>query len=361
MSCLDGGKRLLLGAVLLTLCGTLLHIWNVTTQVEVPFASWRMTAKVQKQQHWPILGRESLLASIPYLNVDDLGRERALLHVLMTLMSYPMEVDIILVSNTGVKAAEGLVWRQALRPQPFCNKTFQHGFCLCWEALHALREAALTGDVEMSGPGVADTARTDKIGASQSKQLAYDYYVYMEADLLLPAASFYFFARHADTLFHRGYKLKAHRREPGGPSGARMADMRPHLFNCEYSTLFDESANASYLDQRDRVYITSVGDDYCLYASSLLLSRRMFQRFLTLREWDWDHRPNQEPWAITEAIDPSLQRSWVPVTHERMQALHLMPLHNDGLQHLSFTHAEVDQLILGTFWKQVFVSQCFSP
>ena len=248
MSCLDGGKRLLLGAVLLTLCGTLLHIWNVTTQVEVPFASWRMTAKVQKQQHWPILGRESVLASIPYLKVDDLGRERALLHVLMTLMSYPMEVDIILVSNTGVKAAEGLVWRQALRPQPFCNKTFQHGFCLCWEALHALREAALTGDVEMSGPGVADTARTDKIGASQSKQLAYDYYVYMEADLLLPAASFYFFARHADTLFHRGYKLKAHRREPGGPSGARMADMRPHLFNCEYSTLFDESANASYLD-----------------------------------------------------------------------------------------------------------------
>ena len=180
--------------------------------------------------------------------MDDLGRERALLHVLMTLMSYPMEVDIILVSNTGVKAAEGLVWRQALRPQPFCNKTFQHGFCLCWEALHALREAALTGDVEMSGPGVADTARTDKIGASQSKQLAYDYYVYMEADLLLPAASFYFFARYADTLFHRGYKLKAHRREPGGPSGARMADMRPHLFNCEYSTLFDESANASYLD-----------------------------------------------------------------------------------------------------------------
>eukprot|EP00913_Durusdinium_trenchii_P020975 g19709.t2 len=32
----------------------------------------------------------------------------------------------------------------------------------------------------------------------------------------------------------------------------------------------------------------------------------MFQRFLTLREWDWDHRPNQEPWAITEAIDPGV-------------------------------------------------------
>mmetsp|Transcript_46601 Transcript_46601/g.110819 ORF Transcript_46601/g.110819 Transcript_46601/m.110819 type:complete len:383 (+) Transcript_46601:24-1172(+) len=303
---------------------------------------WNIT--VQKKQHG-LSGRERALAAVGYWKykhgdrmVQNDERLKALLALLMTLSSYPVEVDVLLVTNAGVREAQGLVSTQVLREHPSCKPLLQEHTCMPWEAVAALRKAALTGSVgadsfNVSGPMLAD--------------LTYDYYMYFEADLLLPTDAFRFWRDHADDLYKRGHLLLPHRREPR-KSTVVLTDWQKPNKGCSRNNtaLLDTVGTTKYDDLRDSVYI----QHGCTYTAAFLMTRMQFRDYLKAGHWDYDRSPSFGWMHRERAAAGLLVRERMGygrrevLTHERLYIWHELPAQTYIPP--GYTIAHLDQLVL---------------
>eukprot|EP01046_Picozoa_sp_COSAG06_P072342 COSAG06_NODE_21125_length_768_cov_1.632287_2_plen_184_part_01 len=72
---------------------------------------------------------------------DPSVRLLALEHILQVLSSYTVDVTVILLTNAPVPELSPLTAQQVVVPKPSCSEAKQHGHCMPWEALRALRES----------------------------------------------------------------------------------------------------------------------------------------------------------------------------------------------------------------------------
>jgi len=217
----------------------------------------------------------------PYIKyrLDAIGRTFA------ALDSWPMvSVTKMLVANAYVKEVENLHVKQVVRSEPVCNSTWKHNYCLPWEAMKVLR-AASTGEDEPS----CDLDKQAVCGKPM-----YDYYLYTEADIAIPARTFNFWRVHHEHLHDRGYSLVPYRLEP---DQMHLSDCFDGYFQrCSKLAFPVNDVNgpaALYNLPRERVYIRLQNP----YSAVLLLSKKLFARYIEGVEWDFS-RQHSEWWDI---------------------------------------------------------------
>eukprot|EP00929_Paragymnodinium_shiwhaense_P090819 TRINITY_DN50917_c0_g1_i2.p1 TRINITY_DN50917_c0_g1~~TRINITY_DN50917_c0_g1_i2.p1 ORF type:complete len:253 (-),score=46.16 TRINITY_DN50917_c0_g1_i2:1012-1770(-) len=103
--------------------------------------------------------------------IDASLRSSSLRRVLKELASYtklpePVHVHTCLVSNQKVEGVDNLVDEQIVVPRPRCSDTVQHSLCLPWEAIRRLKRHVDPGEPVPE----------------------YDYFLYLESDVMLPKA-----------------------------------------------------------------------------------------------------------------------------------------------------------------------------
>jgi len=252
------------------------------------------------------------------------ARARALRRTLQALAKYPVRVHTLLVTNELAPEAEGLVDEQIVRPVQHCNRSLADPLCMAWEAMRVLRNASTGG-----APG-CDLWMQGACG-----ELQYDYYVYLEDDIEMPAATFDFWARHVDGLFRQAYVLVPHREEPFAGKQKLTECIRNHLVDQLARTRVLRDAKGGeelYEDVRDRFYLQPPVS----YAACLLMSRLQFEVFRRSSAWDYDSVIRTiKGGKIREAAikglfaDPRLGNLRA-VTHVRLPVLHQQQMTGNG-------------------------------
>jgi len=187
--------------------------------------------------------RQRALAVVSYWTPDEWAerqaREWALRKVLSALAAFPIRVRTVLVTNKYVPQVADLVSQQEVRPEPFCGppQINVNYYCLPWEAIRVLARGRMH---QACGNGF----RVPGTPSNCSTAGNYDFYFYIEGDILVPPSSFEFWQKHVDRLHRRGYLLQAHRRErrrERSQSWEVLPDC--HMPSCrgESSVLFDKS------------------------------------------------------------------------------------------------------------------------
>jgi len=291
------------------------------------------------------------LATVPYWHVEDevaaRPRVAALRKVLQAFASYPVRTHMLLVTNSEVQQVADLASEQLLRPKPSCSRRFSHGWCLTWEAIRALRERAGGSGCDLERHGVCGPLR-------------FDYYIYAESDVEIPAAAFRFWRRHADRLAERGYLLMPTRREAGFGGPALLTDIIMEHGVLGYTSVRWDAAGAPelYENSRDRAFLQPMNPG----AGSWLLSRGQFAEYLAGRTWNYGRLQALDKHLVREAAYTSPAAGllgnanvlitggpWVKdkcLTHPRMAVTHHLTSGSVLFQCLA-SHQAFDALLTG--------------
>jgi hypothetical protein len=214
-------------------------------------------------------------------------------HILNVISSYPVNVTVLLVSNRRVPELSHTIARQVIVPSPRCSDAYEHGHCLPWEALRALR---------------------DTTGEALRPQ--HDYYMYLESDMEIPAGTFEFWKRHADDLFKRRLLLVPHRRAI--IQGADTIETWRDDCVSELRGVYDRSGatTAQYESVEDSVYIQGCEPYTGVFLQTKLQYAEFLQRGYDLykskshgtqmvREWaTWGHSQRGDLRAVTHPKVP---------------------------------------------------------
>eukprot|EP00418_Pyrodinium_bahamense_P034453 CAMPEP_0179153824 /NCGR_PEP_ID=MMETSP0796-20121207/74827_1 /TAXON_ID=73915 /ORGANISM="Pyrodinium bahamense, Strain pbaha01" /LENGTH=600 /DNA_ID=CAMNT_0020855143 /DNA_START=245 /DNA_END=2047 /DNA_ORIENTATION=+ len=248
------------------------------------------------------------------------ARSQALRRTLEALARYPARVRTLLVTNEPAPEADGLVVEQIVRPKQWCSPTMEDPLCMAWEAMRVLRNES-TGGL----PG-CDLWHRGACG-----DLLYDYYIYLEGDIEMPAESFEFWAKHVDGLFRQAYVLVPHREEPfEGQQKLTECIRSPMVDHLAQTRALKDTVGADelYPDPRDRIYLQPPVP----YTACLLMSRWQFEVYRMGKAWDYDTvKRTLEGGKIREAairglFGDSRLTKLRAVTHLRAPVLHQQPM-----------------------------------
>mmetsp|Transcript_50358 Transcript_50358/g.93129 ORF Transcript_50358/g.93129 Transcript_50358/m.93129 type:complete len:414 (+) Transcript_50358:104-1345(+) len=283
---------------------------------------------VRKPRHG-LSGRQRALCTVSFWkDVEFQTRLPSLLNMLQVFATYTVEVDVLLVTNERVEEAEPLVLDQILRPHPKCHAHYQNNLCVPWEAVGILRKVALTG--RMPGNDTFD------LSGPHLTELEYDYFMYWEGDMEIPADSFNFWRMHVEDLYDRGYLLLPYRLEVWRGSGSVIFTdwVSPGEHTCGYAYFDDRPpAGTEYEDFRDSVYVRILCNPY---AAGWMLTKRLFLEYNATTAWDEPNHPALGgSWWLREAATIGLLTSYRygrgsrPVlNHERIYTRHQQVMHN---------------------------------
>lgn len=252
-----------------------------------------------------------------------LGRLKGLQRVVRTLLTFEVNMRLLVVTNKFMQQITDLGAEQVIRERPWCCGDFDN-YCLCWEAIRVMRHGS-TGE-----PPDCDLDNYASCG-----DLLYDYYIYLEGDIVLPANSFYFWTAHVDDLYRRGYLLQPHRQERWPPD--RLTDCFYPSCVEETNALWDSTNKDLYSgDVHERIYLNPGNTQ----TSCFLMTKTQFQDYLTGDEWDclrknithpaFTIQGNRELWSIRAQASGGL--IWDPrfgphrvLIHLLMPTYHLFP------------------------------------
>eukprot|EP00747_Dinoflagellata_sp_TGD_P193959 gnl/TRDRNA2_/TRDRNA2_60804_c0_seq1.p1 gnl/TRDRNA2_/TRDRNA2_60804_c0~~gnl/TRDRNA2_/TRDRNA2_60804_c0_seq1.p1 ORF type:complete len:379 (-),score=29.75 gnl/TRDRNA2_/TRDRNA2_60804_c0_seq1:123-1259(-) len=271
------------------------------------------------------VSQSTALAVVAHWAYDQSGRHKrtkGLRRVLLALSSFDVRMRVLLVTNHLVPEVDDLVAKQVVRPDPRCGPRIREQLCMPWEAIRALRK-------ESSGQSTS----CDLDGWAVCGSLAYDYYLFMEDDIMIPPDTFSFWKRHVDGLYSLGYLLLPYRRERWPPD--RLTDCFD--FGCPKRTraAWDrDGAKALYDNLWERVYLKPDNP----FAACWLMTRAQFQDYLASDEWNPRRKNMSRPYLIVEQKTAGMSvRSqasgglvWDPhfgpdtvLTHLKMPVVHL--------------------------------------
>jgi len=272
------------------------------------------------QQGPPTPSVKTALAVVNYWSYPDAAKRRArgeaLRQTLQALAAYPVRLRVLLVTNEWAPEAEGLVKQQIVRPVQRCSPSYTDPLCMAWEAMRVLRNESTGGQ---SG---CDLWQHGACG-----ELRYDYYMYLEGDIRMPASTFEFWATHVDGLFRQAYILVPHREEPFAGQQKLTECIRNHLVDhlAQTKVLRDAKGGADlYQDEAERVYLQPPVP----YSACLLLSRWQFEVYRQGTAWDYQSvARTMAGGKVREAAikgllaDPRLAKLKA-VTHVKLPVLH---------------------------------------
>lgn len=308
--------------------------------------------------------RETALAVVSYwsdseVQVDNGGshgaRLSALRQVLKTFSLYSVDVKIVLVTNAWVSHVADIVARQVVRPEPICGPPAaraQHNWCLPWEAIRVLSR----GWASPSCRGEAVHLRL----ANCSGAGGYDYYLYLEGDHELPAASFEFWRRRAPALHACGYLLLPHTREVMHRGTAHSSDVMAacHTPSCLGETkLFLDVTRLSESEAAPSgsVYLQPANP----YSGCSIMTCAQFAEYLDGAQWDYGCAENPLGYGIRELAattllsDPRYGRDGA-LTHLSLPVYHLLP--RTGVFHAGADGRKFLKRNISSF--EFLVSQC---
>merc|ERR1719491_1455866 len=101
----------------------------------------------------------------------------------------------------------------------------------------------------------------------------YDFFLYMEGDMAIPAETFSFWTKHADKLFERGYLLLPYRAENNIEERLILSDAFERGGIRNTMPFIDPEGGAELYDNRtDRTYLRP----YNPYSASFMMTRAQF-------------------------------------------------------------------------------------
>lgn len=250
----------------------------------------------------------------------------ALQKVLRTLAAWPLDVRIILVTNSRVPEADGLVVRQEIRPKPVCYGVWDDR-CLAWEAIRVLTRGHRAGSGCVAGTW---SANCSSVGG-------FDYYVYAEGDIEIPWSTFRFWRANVERLHRWGYFLHPHRREVRkGLEAGGGSDVLPDVWTSRLAQAIkpvlaiDWADSDGRLRDRDQIFLRV----QVPHSGSALLTCRQFLEYLDGgRQWDFGCAENPHAFGIPELAASTLAshlRYWAygSLTHVQLPVYHLLPRHS---------------------------------
>eukprot|EP00927_Polykrikos_kofoidii_P017110 TRINITY_DN17769_c1_g1_i1.p1 TRINITY_DN17769_c1_g1~~TRINITY_DN17769_c1_g1_i1.p1 ORF type:complete len:488 (+),score=91.34 TRINITY_DN17769_c1_g1_i1:42-1466(+) len=282
----------------------------------------------------PIAARKVLAGVTHWVTDGDKKKLRkdALKKTLRALHLLPgFETRVILLSNKRVAGLGSLVSEQVEVKNPRCTKQQTNDLCMPWETLRALRF--------WSTGGVNAACDLEKKGACGN--LVHDYYIYIEDDIEVPAASFAFWAAHVDALYSRGFLLTPHRREATSP-GSLTDCFDIDCMERTVAVFDDEAAEDAFPDLQSRVFLRADNP----YAGCFFMTREQFTDYVGGVEWSLLLKDRNRPayllggvrnvWGTREQAAGGL--IWDPrfgpekvLTHLMLGVNHLVPPGSNGL------------------------------
>jgi len=275
---------------------------------------------------------KTAVAAVSHWSPDEkaqrVRRVAALRQTLQALISFRgVQTTVIVLTNQQVPEIEDLHVEQVVKANPRCAPKQRPNLCMPWEALTALRF--------MSTKGV--TSSCDLVNEAVCGELQYDYYIYLEDDILIPADSFEFWAKHVEDLYLHDYLLLPHRRE--STTAGALTDCFDDGCVLRSRAILDKDGPPGFYgaDLRDRVFLQPDNP----YTACFLMTRSQFRDYVDGVEWnarkkDWQ-RPSyslggkKQVWGTREQAAGGLL--WDPrfgpekaLTHLRIPVVHLLPL-----------------------------------
>jgi len=225
-------------------------------------------------------------------------RVNALNRTIQAIRSLGVPSKIVVATNGDFGYFNDLAVRHVAYPKPMCNKTFQSDLCLPWEAIKLLR-------VLSSRLVLEPDCWLEVMGACGPP--SYDYYMYMEDDIEIPATTFNFWRKHVSHLYSRGFILSPLRVEPQTKLLSDCFDSFGS--NCSGVTcpvVDTEGPSSSFLTAQEKIFVKMPNP----YSASFLMNKEQFMDYLASREWDFDR---------------SMTFIWGGVRAETMPLLHGLP------------------------------------